>query len=572
MSRTSIIDEEIHRFLDGDDAEILCIKGKWGVGKTTKWSQTLDDFAETGKLRKQRYSYVSLFGLNSLSSFRNAIFEQTVGIDDSVASPSSETLIDLFKNLPTNWRKLTNTTRGLLEKNTRLNDNVVASSTFFFVRNQLICIDDIERAGDGLRVQDVLGLALFLKEERKCKVVLLLNDEEIKDGEKGDFAAAIEKVADVALQFEPSIEEALDIAFREPSKEASLIRPKAELLNITNIRVLKKIERLVSQLLQTLVGYDDAVLEQAVRSAVLGCWSTLQPQFAPPLDFVRKHNSYSRLFEDDIDPQVGGEEQEWRSILRKYQYDYSDELDLAIFDAVEAGYLSKEEITVCAKKVEQQILHAQGGASFSAVWRDLYHGSLATSDQEFGQALFDAATNEAEYITPLNLNSAIRVLRQIGENQKADDLVDWYVEARSGEGLAFFDLKSQHFLQDEQIDKKLEDAFNMYREDYQDTRDPLLVLLNAAPERNWTDEDKIFISKMTSKQIEDTLEGLCGPNLHVAIDTILMLCRGNYPEAQKLKDEAQTAFENIANKHSLNREKLNRLGVQFPQEIQVAAD
>jgi hypothetical protein len=368
------------------------------------------------------------------------------------------------------------------------------------------------------------------------------------------------------MQFEPSIEEALDIAFPKPTKEASLIRPRAVQLNITNIRVLKKVERLVAQLLQALVGYDEFVVNQAVRSAVLGCWSNLQPQLAPPLEFVRKYNSYSRMFENAEDPQNIGETENWRIALTKYQYDHADEFDLSIFSAVESGYLDKEDIHACAGVIQEQSRHAQGGARFSEVWSNLYHGSLTTSDQEFAKALHASAINEAKYISPLNLNSAIRVLRKIGEDQKADNLIERYIEARSEEDLTLFDIQSHHFLESDQMDGKLEVAFNKYREGYQDTRDPLSVLLNAAPERKWTKKDSVFISGMTSKQIESTLEMLNGPNLRVAIDTILMLSRGKYPGAEKLKVEAQTAFENIANKHSLNRDKLKRSGVQFPEE------
>ena len=45
---------------------------------------------------------------------------------------------------------------------------------------QLICIDDLDRKGEKLRVEDVLGLVSFLREERKCKVALLLNEEQLQ--------------------------------------------------------------------------------------------------------------------------------------------------------------------------------------------------------------------------------------------------------------------------------------------------------------------------------------------------------------------------------------------------------
>lgn len=42
--------------------------------------------------------------------------------------------------------------------------------SFMTVREQVICIDDLERRGKNLDVVDVLGLISFLCEQRKCKV------------------------------------------------------------------------------------------------------------------------------------------------------------------------------------------------------------------------------------------------------------------------------------------------------------------------------------------------------------------------------------------------------------------
>jgi hypothetical protein len=44
---------------------------------------------------------------------------------------------------------------------------------FSAIRNQIVCVDDLERRG-ALPVKDVLGLISYLREQRSCKVVLLL--------------------------------------------------------------------------------------------------------------------------------------------------------------------------------------------------------------------------------------------------------------------------------------------------------------------------------------------------------------------------------------------------------------
>src|SRR4030081_1415024 len=55
------------------------------------------------------------------------------------------------------------------------------SSTFLMVRDQIICIDDIERKGKDLRAIDILGLVSMLAEQRNCKVVIIMNDDQLEE-------------------------------------------------------------------------------------------------------------------------------------------------------------------------------------------------------------------------------------------------------------------------------------------------------------------------------------------------------------------------------------------------------
>ena len=45
----------------------------------------------------------------------------------------------------------------------------------------IICMDDLERRGKNLSPKDVMGLISHLKEQKKCKVVLILNDEKLEE-------------------------------------------------------------------------------------------------------------------------------------------------------------------------------------------------------------------------------------------------------------------------------------------------------------------------------------------------------------------------------------------------------
>jgi hypothetical protein len=123
-----------------------------------------------------------------------------------------------------------------------------APGLFLTVRNEIVCIDDLERKGKNLDAGDVLGLASFLKEERNCKVVLLLNDEALEEGDLAKFTAYLEKVVDETLSFNPSANEAAPIALAEKDSVRDQIAKNCIALGISNIRIIKKIDRIVQSI------------------------------------------------------------------------------------------------------------------------------------------------------------------------------------------------------------------------------------------------------------------------------------------------------------------------------------
>ncbi|MET4280041.1 Cdc6-like AAA superfamily ATPase [Bradyrhizobium sp. F1.2.2] len=67
---------------------MLCIRGRCGVGKTYTWEMFLGEVHAAEPLQ-QKYSYVSLFGLDTLDKFKTTIFENT---SQSKASGASHRL------------------------------------------------------------------------------------------------------------------------------------------------------------------------------------------------------------------------------------------------------------------------------------------------------------------------------------------------------------------------------------------------------------------------------------------------------------------------------------------------
>jgi hypothetical protein len=124
------------------------------------------------------------------------------------------------------------------------------------VRDQLVCLDDLERRGKDLRPNDVLGLVSFLSEQRNCKVALILDDEGLDDTE---FETHLEKVVDVSLLNEPSPAMAASIGIDGKDEQHRYFADRCTALGITNIRTINRIVRCVETITPKFADYDPEV-------------------------------------------------------------------------------------------------------------------------------------------------------------------------------------------------------------------------------------------------------------------------------------------------------------------------
>lgn len=340
-----LVKAEIMRFLASKEPEVLCISGKWGVGKTYSWKQFLKNARNNNNIALDRYSYVSLFGINSLDDLKNAIFENTVPKDKIEAGANSETFQLMLEAPEVLSRKTAHWLIKLAEKLPYLKYLNLGTIYRFFsilIRNQIICIDDLERKGKKLEVNDVFGLINFLKEERNCKIVLVFDEDALynaipEENKKIEFRKYFEKVIDVFLKFEPTPEQSIEIALEEQTNENILISNNCIKLNISNIRIIRKIERLVKQLTPLLMDYDEQVLIGVIKSIVLLGWCVYASGTnAPPLDYLKNKNEYADVLKKD--ETFSKEEGAWNAILDAYGFYYMDDFDNLLLDGVQNGY------------------------------------------------------------------------------------------------------------------------------------------------------------------------------------------------------------------------------------------
>lgn len=408
----------------------------------------------------------------------------------------------------------------------------------------------------------MLGLASALKEQRNCKIVLLLNDEEMADDERKEFERQLEKVVDVSLVFDPTASEAASIALAGSDLRSEQLRARIIELGIVNIRVIKKIERLATRVLEILKACKDPVQEQAIAAVVLGGWAVFQPGLAPTLSFLRSYNDLifrMRAQRENPDQEEEVEER-WKARLLEYPFVSADDLDKLIFDGVQRGFFDEDAIVAAAKAIEAALEMDEQNNSFSEAWK-LYHGSLTVEDDVILDAMFEGAMENLKAISPPNINSAIKLFREMDQEARADEILTAYVEAHTG-NRAFFDLSEHVFMAGDEIDPALAQAFTDRYAAYVDNRDPKDVLLAISAFDSWNDDDVTLLAKLTPDEWAVLFEAIEGPSLGRAIRHAKRLGRVPNDHGKQLAENLDQALKAIAAKSPLRARRMRQYGVE----------
>lgn len=127
-----------------------------------------------------------------------------------------------------------------------------------------------------------------MKEERKCKVILIFNENKLKEHDE-IYKVYREKVIDSELEYSPSVKECVNIVFcsQEGTMDAILSESCIK-LGIRNIRILRKIKSLSVSLLEILTGFDNETCVPILQTLCLFCLSHYSEysEEIPPVDFL----------------------------------------------------------------------------------------------------------------------------------------------------------------------------------------------------------------------------------------------------------------------------------------------
>jgi hypothetical protein len=553
---------EIKRFLSTQDAETLCFSGRWGVGKTYAWETILREATNAKQVALKRYAYVSLFGVNSLDELKLTIFENSDFLLKDDASTTG--LAKDIGNRLFGWARKSTPMAGEIPLIGKL---IKSGGALFFstVRDQIVCIDDLERRGSSLAVKDVLGLISFLKEQRGCKVVLLLNEDQLDQDGRDEFTGNLEKVIDVKLSFAPTPAESAAIALTTAGVTNEQLKANCTRLGIANIRVIKKIERHTRQLEPLLNGMHARVMQQALASLCLFAWSKYQPEMAPPLEFLKskRGSDFARL--GNLEESTPAEAS-WNALLELYDFGVVDDFDAVLLEGIEVGYFDPERVKVEAEKVHRErVLQDQDGA-FTDAWNP-YHDSFADNAAEVGQSLYDSFRHNFATITPGNLHGTIEVLKGIGQADRALELLALYIAERE-DGRDFWDLDHHRGFRNFTDVDMIQAFADKYASFAVEAISPSDVLIKIDRSNSWNDRDLELLAALSVEDYERIFIENTGESLRAVVSAALQFSRiGNAtPTMRAISNNARTALQQLARTSPLNAMRVRKYGIQVAQD------
>ncbi len=241
--------EGITNYINMNTSGALMITGYWGCGKTYFMkNEVIPQVKE--KLHKE-IIIVSLFGLNHVNEIpERVLYAYCNALDNS--------------NSSFNWRTISNKVGLLLKNSPKLNEFVDLNKIFgkgeglynFISKDTIICFDDLERILNSIDVNEVLGAINQLVENLQYKVIVVANEDFIRQSSKNELIFK-EKVVEKTLVFTPDTIDIFQkiVSSYENESFISYMRKKAVRLiesgnalyvksefyrkNISNIRILK---------------------------------------------------------------------------------------------------------------------------------------------------------------------------------------------------------------------------------------------------------------------------------------------------------------------------------------------
>lgn len=558
----------LHRFLSDPEPEVLCIKGNWGTGKTYAWNEALIEAASNNTLAIKKYAYVSLFGIKESSDIIQSVFALA---DELRPAADADSTHRTFGKLDPRTKELGKKLRSLVSftaEHVTLPHvaglgGVARAVLSSLVSDTLVCIDDFERKGSSVSVNEIMGVIAQLRDTRRCKVVLILNEDSLSEKEREEFHQYSEKVINRTIRFLPTESESTAIAFPKTDALSEHLRNCCSLLGIVNIRIMLKMQAIAREIMSIVDVKNEEVQKSVVKSLVVLVWTSLSPvgEGAPTMSYLKNRRA-SEYFGIDK-KQLSPEETRWNVILNDYGFTHCNELDLLMVNGIERGFFNDEDISLEIEKLLTNTARIRGETALTEAWA-LFHESFDDNPEEVAKQLYNGCVNNISYLTAGNLSGAVNVLKKIGFPEQAHDLLEKYMSHHNDK--AVFDLSANMFAHHVQ-DPDVIAAFAKKAKEFVDAPPSPIEAATRISKGGWSPEDEERLAAMSVDEFVTEFKIAKGKERRAFIFGSLEFRRvSNASECQlRIAQNAKAALIKIGQESPLNALRLGAYSVKTDQ-------
>jgi len=547
------ITQALNNFIESEKPESIILKGRWGVGKTYFWKSFI--ISNCKKLKKKNYSYVSLFGLNNIDDLKFAIFENIISKDVLNKKKHKSSLFkSLLKNVPTEF-KIPFVTKITLP---------VEKIAFSSVSDSLICFDDLERLNDNFSFNEVLGLANYLKEEKKCSILFIANDNQIDKSKPNQsfFYKYNEKTIDREVVLKRSLKETVDIIF-ESHDLYDYIFPNIKLLNISNLRILQRIDFFLTQFYQSIdIELERQTIEELIKKIILFTWIKYETdQIIPDIGFLKKYRR--GLLGITLTPSSENHnenEDKWRPIIQKYGFSAFTDFDEIIWNYIDQGIIEPKKFKNEIEKRNQIFFKENKHQLLNKAW-DLYSNSFHDNGDRFSQELTNSVIEniKTNSINLGEINSAYEMILELGEKELADSILNSYkphIKDKNKKEI----LSSVRYLR-----TKIHDDLMSIIESTAETDDEKMsfeeVLRPVIYENGWGGDVTAFLLRKTEDDFFNFFSSIESDDLHSYIEFCLRLGESSNSSKENLEisQKMKSVLKRISSMNKLNEIRIKSI-------------
>ncbi|HBC3974461.1 TPA: hypothetical protein KD887_000101 [Vibrio parahaemolyticus] len=473
----NIFEKNVVNFLLHKEKKVLVIKGKWGVGKTFTWDKIVETYGESTAL--SNYSYVSLFGLESLKELQASVFYNA----SSMSQKKSTTVV---KN---NLKKVGNIAKHIPQ--VAKFSSAISLIENSLVNDYLICIDDLERKSSKLSMSTLLGYVSNLSESSNCKVVLIFNDDTLTMEDKADIDKYREKVIDSELEFSPLAENNIDIEFKNHQCR-DLVCDTFKADNLNNIRIIKHIKWNLDEIIKYV---NEA--EEAVKFDILSTTAILTYVHHEPSIGIRA-NEIQRVFM--YRNEKSEEDKKLQRRISALGYAYYAEHEADIINYIENGKINESSFTESIDKLNERQRTSNISAELTEAWGS-YNNNFLTTSEDVIKSLKGFLEKHMDAISVRELEPMLETLEELEEEFDRKIYIDKFVtmklenchESMLGQ-LKGITENSELIQKIKEKEVELNQHYSIYT-----------VISKIVRERGWNPEDEEFLASHSVDEIYEFL-------------------------------------------------------------------